>query len=146
MSFRITSSLFQARNVRKFVPQPPRHFNEARLNTVDRKICSMKWDGRNQVELTLQDRATSLTFPFNLRRDAGKFLSCFSDGGMVTLNTGGDQHSELRVGSDKGILYFSLRGDDSTITTGLGSGDAAIAASLIRFAEQKRIERSCSFH
>jgi hypothetical protein len=145
MSFRVSSILLSARTTGKYTPQPPRYFNAARLNTVDRKICSMQWDGRNQIELTLQDRATSLTFPFNLRRDAGKFLSCFNDGGMVSLAAGSEEKYELRVGSDKGILYFSLRGDDSTITTGLGPSDAAIAASLIKFAELKRLERSCAF-
>jgi hypothetical protein len=109
---------------------------------VDRKICSLKWDGRNQIDITLQDRASAVTFPLNLRRDAGKFLSCFRDGGMISLRPSSDSMTELRVGSDKGMLYFSLKGDDTTITTGLNSGEAVLASSLIRFAEQKRLERA----
>jgi hypothetical protein len=130
------------RTARRYIPGPPRSLNEARINTVDRKICSLKWDGRNQIDITLQDRASAVTFPLNLRRDAGKFLSCFRDGGMISLRPSSDSMTELRVGSDKGMLYFSLKGDDTTITTGLNSGEAVLASSLIRFAEQKRLERA----
>jgi hypothetical protein len=126
---------------RKFIPQPPRHLNQAKLTTVDRKICSLDWDGRNTINFTVQDRASSLTFPFSLRRDAGKFISCFKDGGMVSLKSTSDAPVELLVGSDKGILYFSVKGPDSTITTGLAAGDAAIAHSLVKFAESRRLER-----
>lgn len=91
--------------------------------------------------MTLQDRASSLTFPMSLRRDAGKFLACVSDGGMVSLKSSAESPMELMVGSDKGALYFSLKGDDSTITTGLAPSEAAIANSLIRFAETSRLDR-----
>ena len=47
--------------------------------------------------------------------------------------------AELRVGSDKGILYFSLKGENASITTGLAAPEAAIANSLLSRAERKRL-------
>lgn len=127
---------------RKFTPQPPRHINEAKLQTVDRKACSLIWRTKNQIEVLLQDRTTSVSFPINLRRDAGKFLTCARDGGIASLSDSRVPKSELRIGSDKGILYLSLKGEDSTITTGLAPCEAAIATSLVRFAENRRIAAS----
>ena len=141
---RSTRKLLFARAARSFQPGPPRHLNEARLSTVDRKICSMQWDGRNQISVTLQDRASSITFPLSVSRHAGQFLACFEDGGMCSLKASKEGDMELRVGSDKGILYFSLKSNDTTITTGLGPREAAITASLLRFAEKSRVERACS--
>ncbi len=143
MLFRASAILHQVKATRKFTPQPPRFLNEARLTTVDRKICSMQWDGRSQISITLQDRASSLTFPMSLRRNAGKFLSCFMDGGMISLKSSAEPPMELLVGSDKGVLYFSMKGPESTITTGLATGEAATASSLIQYAEQTRIDRVC---
>ena len=142
--FRNSKAALFSRVVRKFTPGPPRHINEARLTTVDRKICILTWDGRNQISLTLQDRASSLTFPLSVARHAGKFVACYQDGGMCSLKPSKEAGMELRVGSDRGILYFSLKSDDTTITTGLGPGDAAVAASLLRFAEQSRVDRACT--
>lgn len=131
-----------ARTVKKFVQMPPRQMNEAKLSTVDRKACSLVWQTRNKVELLLQDRTTSLSFPLNLRRDAGKFLSCSRDGGISTFIDHEKPDCELKVGSDRGVLYFSLKSDGGTITTGLSGSDAAIATSLIRFADKNRIAAS----
>ena len=59
----------------------------------------------------------------------------------MSLKSSAESPMELMVGSDKGALYFSLKGDDSTITTGLAPSEAAIANSLIRFAETSRLDR-----
>jgi hypothetical protein len=48
---------------------------------------------------------------------------------------------EMLVGSDKGALYFSLKGPESKITTGLAASEASIARSLIHFAETSRLDR-----
>ena len=108
MLIQISRVLRSGKTVRKFVQQPPRHINEARLTTVDRKICSLNWDGRSQLSLTLQDRASSLTYPISLRRDAGKFQSCYRDGGMISLKSTSETPVELLVGADRGVLYFSI--------------------------------------
>jgi len=129
----------------KYIPPPPRHLNEARLPTVDRKTFSLNWNGRNKIDIILEDRVSSYTFPMSLGRDAGKFISCYRDGGIVSLKSFSEECPlELRVGSDRGILYFSMKGEGGTITTGLGPGEAAIAHSLVSFAENQRVSRACS--
>lgn len=129
-------------SVKKFAQLPPRHLNEAKLNTVDKKVCSLVWRSGNKIDITLQDRTSNVTFPLNLRKDAGKFLSCSRDGGITKFTDFENPTTELKVGSDRGVLYFSLKSDEGTITTGLSASDAAIATSLIRFAENKRIRSS----
>jgi hypothetical protein len=144
MLSRSSRSFLSARMQPKFVPGPPRHLNEARIPTVDRKTFSLMWNGRNQIDITLEDRVSRYTFPMLLGRDGAKFVSCFRDGGMVTLTSASEDSPplELRVGSDKGLLYFSMKGDSGTITTGLGPGEAALANSLVCFADRQRIMRS----
>ncbi len=127
------------RAARKFVAGPPRGLNEAKFTTIDRKSCTFAWTKRNQIDITLQDRTSSVTFPLNLRRNAGAFTSCYADGGMCALQSEQEPEKELRVGSDKGVLYFALKGKSGSITTGLGPAEAAIASTLIRHAERRRI-------
>lgn len=140
--FRNARPLLAAKALRKFTPGPPRHLNEARFPTVDRKACSLVWKNRNQVDITLQDRASSMTFPLSLRRDAASFISCFHEGGIISLNSKKEPAKELRVGSDNGLLYFSMKEGDAVITTGLGQAEAALASTLIQHADRKRIATS----
>jgi hypothetical protein len=77
----------------------------------------------------------------NLRRDAGKFLSCMREGGIASLCDSRDPKLELKVGSDKGVLYLAMKNDGTSISTGLAPGEAAIVTSLIQFSERRRISR-----
>ena len=134
-------ALLLSRPVRRFTPGPPRHINEARFTTIDRKQCSFVWKNGSQIDITLQDRTKSITFPLNLRRDAGKFINCAREGGISSLADHQDPKAELRIGSDKGVLYFAMKGSDASITTGLAPAEAAIATALIKAAETSRIVR-----
>ena len=137
-------SLLPRKSQPVYVPGPPRNLNQARLPTVDRKIFEVNWNGTNQIEISLEDRVSSYKFPMILGRDGGKFVACYRDGGIVSFkSTAEGSPIELRVGSDKGLLYFSMKGETGTITTGLGSGEAAILSSLVAFADEKRIARAC---
>jgi len=77
----------------------------------------------------------------NLRRDAGKFLACIRDGGIVSLVDTRDPKVELKVGSDRGVLYFAMKNDSTSISTGIAAGEAAVVNSLIQFSERRRIAR-----
>jgi hypothetical protein len=99
----------------------------------------MVWKNRNQVDVTLQDRASSVTFPMNLRKHAASFASCYEEGGMFSMKSSKLPDTEFRVGADKGILYFSLKGEHANITTGLSPSEATIMNSLLKFAEKRRI-------
>lgn len=140
--FKHQSSGLLARVVKKFTPGPPRHLNEARFATIDRKQCTFVWKSSGLIEINLQDRAMSLTFPLLVSRDAGKFLSCIENGGIATLTGPKDSSTELRIGSDKGVVYFALKGGETSITTGLAPAETAIATSLIRSAYNTRLARS----
>ena len=128
-----------ARAGRKFTPGPPRHLNEARFTTMDRKTCLMVWKTKNEVDITLQDRASSITFPMNLRKHAASFGSCYEEGGMFTMTSSKAPETEFRVGADNGVLYFSLKSEHSNITTGLSAPDAIIMTRLLEFANSRRI-------
>lgn len=144
MPFRHSLALL-ARISKPYTPGPPRHLNEARFATIDRKQCTFLWKSGGAIDIVLQDRATSVTFPFLVGRDGGKFLSCASEGGIAVLAGPKDSNTELRIGSDKGVLYFALKGGDSSITTGLGPAESALAVSLVKHTYKARVERSMRF-
>jgi hypothetical protein len=77
----------------------------------------------------------------NLRRDAGKFLSCVREGGIISLSDPREPKLELKIGCDKGVLYFAMRNDGTSISTGLAPGEAALVNALIQFSEKRRISR-----
>ena len=130
------------RAVSKFPARPPRNMHEARFMTIDKKNCLMTWKTRSQIDITLQDRTTTVTFPLRLRRDAGKLMTCVREGGITSLKDDLEKPVELRVGYDRGILYFAARDESNSISTGLAPGDASLAMALIQNAEKKRILRS----
>lgn len=102
------------------------------------------WTSSGSIDIILQDRASSVTFPLFVGRDGGKFLSCTSNGGIAVLQGPKDSNTELRIGSDRGVLYFALKGGDSSITTGLGPAESALATSLVKHAFAARVARSMS--
>ena len=116
--------------------------HEARFTTIDKKNCVLTWKSRSNIDITLQDRATTVTFPLRLRRDAGKLMTCVREGGITSLRDEVESPVELRVGFDRGILYFAAKDESSSISTGLAPGDASLAMALIQHAEKKRIMRS----
>ena len=130
------------RTVRKLPTTPPRNIHEARFLTIDKKNCLMTWKSRSQIDITLQDRTTNVTFPLRLRRDAGKLLTCYREGGITSLKDEVESPIELRVGFDRGVLYFAAKDESGSISTGLAPGDASLAMALIQHAERKRITRS----
>ena len=137
---RVSENLL-SRNLKRLQETPVRRLNEARFTTIDRKNCSFNWTSGSQVDITLQDRTNSITFPMNLRRNAGKLLSCMREGGIVSLSDSKYPEVELKVGSDKGVIYFALKNESTSISTGLAPGEAAILNSLIQFSEKRRISR-----
>jgi hypothetical protein len=139
--FTASQTMFM-RAARKFPTSPPRNMHEARFITIDKKNCLLTWKTRSQIDITLQDRTTTVTFPLRLRRDAGKLISCVREGGITSLKDGTESPVELRVGFDRGILYFAARDDSSSISTGLAPGDASLAMALIQHADKKRLTRN----
>ncbi len=130
------------RSVKKYVPPPPRNLNEAIFRTTDHKGMQLKWTSIGYIELTVQDRAHALTYPINLAKYAGCIISSFRDGGLCEMVPSSKAKDiSLKVGSDKGMLYFAIRNDGQSITTGLSKDDSRLAYSLIQFAERNRINQ-----
>jgi hypothetical protein len=127
------------RTQRKFPEGPLRNMNEAKFATIDKKNLILSWKNRGQVDITLQDRTNTVTFPLKLKRDAGRLLTCVKDGGITSLVDSSEDGSELRVGFDRGVLYFAARSDSSSISTGMAPSEASLIVALIRKAEQQRI-------
>lgn len=121
---------------------PPRGINEAKFTTIDKKNLVLSWKNRGQIDMTFQDRTTTVSFPLKLRRDAGKLITCVRDGGITSLNDVREPSTELRVGYDRGVLYFAARNDSSSISTGLAPSEASLIMSLIQRAEKQRIYQS----
>lgn len=120
----------------------PRNLTDAKFLTIDKKNCTLSWKNYSQIDITLQDRATTVVFPIRLRRDAGKIITCVREGGITSLADTQNPGIELRVGFDRGILYFAARNEEGSISTGLAPSEASLAIVLIQQAERKRVYRS----